>query len=145
MHYYKDLGNGNLQEIIGGEIPADAIVSAEPIVMPAPVVVEPEPYIPTAEEIAAQTKQQLIWTVQNHLDAAARALGYDDIKTAVTYADEPAVLKFQTEGKAFRAWRSLVWAACYAILDDVLAGERLPPTIDELLAELPVLGANDGG
>ncbi|RIY41936.1 hypothetical protein [Neopusillimonas maritima] len=89
----------------------------------------------TPKEIEAAKKA----IVQRHMDEAARALGYDDIKSAVTYAEEPAVPKFQAEGRAFRAWRSLVWAACYAILDDVNAGNRGVPTDAELIAELPEL------
>jgi hypothetical protein len=94
-------------------------------------------------EIAAKEqtkiKRTLTDAVQRHLDATAQAAGYDDIKSAVTYADEPAVLKFQQEGQRFRAWRSLVWAACYAMLAAVMAGTRTVPTVDELLAELPAL------
>jgi len=77
--------------------------------------------------------------VQSILDAPAQSLGYDDIKTACTYADEPAVPLFQKQGIAFRAWRSLVWAKCYSILGEVEAKTRQEPTIPELLAELPPL------
>lgn len=77
--------------------------------------------------------------VQAHLDAAAFAAGYDNIQTAVSYADEPAVAKFQNEGLAFRAWRSLVWAHCYAVLAEVQAAARPVPTEAELVAELPDL------
>lgn len=80
-------------------------------------------------------------TIQKHMDAAARALGYDDVKTAVTYADEPAVAKFQAEGQALRAWRSMVWEKCYEILADVEAGVREVPDDAELLRELPELPA----
>ena len=109
----------------------------------APVTIDAGPLwdwheiVPTPADIAHQVQRMLISAVHNHLDAAARSAGYDDIKSAVTYADEPAVPKFQAEGQRFRAWRSLVWAACYAMLDDVLAGTRTVPTVDELLAELP--------
>lgn len=91
--------------------------------------------IPTDEQIRAAT----VALVQAHLDAAARELRYDSIESAITYADEPVVPKFQAEGQAFRTWRSLVWAKCYAILDEVNAGTRAIPTDDELIAALPVL------
>ena len=96
-------------------------------------------YVPvkTPEQITAE----LTAAVQSHLDSAARAAGYDDIKAACTYADEPAVPQFQAEGQAFRAWRSLVWAKCYEIMADVLARSRAVPTADELIGELPKLGA----
>ncbi len=77
--------------------------------------------------------------VQKHMDALAVAAGYDDIKTAVTYAEEPAVTKFQQEGQAFRAWRSLCWAYCYEQLAAVQANQRPQPTVEELLGELPTL------
>lgn len=110
-----------------------------PVMIDAGPMYEWREVIPTPADIAAETQRAFVAAVQNHLDAAARQYGYDDIKSAVTYAEEPAVPKFQAEGKAFRAWRSLTWAACYAILADVLAGTRSVPTADELLAELPAL------
>lgn len=88
---------------------------------------------------SAQIQRELTDAVQNHLDNEARKLGYDDIKSAVTYADEPAVAKFQAEGQAFRAWRSLVWAYCYQALADVIDGKRAVPTTEALIAELPAL------
>lgn len=95
----------------------------------------PPPPAPTAEQIRADR----VAAVYAHLNTAAQALGYDDIRAAVTYADEPAVPKFQAEGRAFRAWRSLVWAHCYQVLDDVQAGRRPIPTAADLIAELPAL------
>lgn len=82
--------------------------------------------------------------VQKRLDSHAAAMGYGDpnrpevspILHAITYADEPAVPKFQAEGRALREWRSLYWAACWPILEAVRAGERGVPSPDELLAEL---------
>lgn len=94
-----------------------------------------DPPLPTAEQIIAA----LTASVQSHMDSQARALNYDDIKTAVTYADEPVVQKFQAEGQAMRAWRSLCWVHCYAVIDAVTAGDRAIPTAEELIAELPPL------
>ena len=100
-----------------------------------PVVETPsEPVPPTAEE-----RLKLFQTaVQQSLDDRAKLAGYDGILSAITYAEEPSVPKFQAEGIAFRAWRSVVWAACYDILASVQAGEREEPTLDALLVELPV-------
>lgn len=88
----------------------------------------------------AQTIERLKALVQAHLDATARAYGYNEIASVVTYADEPSAPKFQAEGLAFRAWRSKVWAACLAEAQDIQAGNRLAPSEDELLASLPALG-----
>lgn len=71
--------------------------------------------------------------VQAHLDATSQAWGYDDIFTAVTYADEPEDPQFQAEGRALRKWRSKVWRACYA---------STATTVDGLLADLPPVPAN---
>ena len=49
------------------------------------------------------------------------------------------IIKFAKEAEAFKAWRSQVWTICYAVLDDVLAGNRTMPTKEELIAELPEL------
>lgn len=97
--------------------------------------VEPIP----REEFADTLQRAVGEAVQSHLDASARARGYESIYTCATYADEPAVARFQAEGQAARAWRSLVWAACYAALDDVLAGRREPLTPSQMVAELPPL------
>ena len=97
----------------------------------------------TAATKAAAAKAELQSTfeaqVQSHLDAAAKAGGYDNIMTAVSYADEPSVAKFQADGKAFRAWRSQVWAYAYQALADVNAGTRETPTLEAFIAELPPL------
>ncbi|MGP3698793.1 hypothetical protein [Rhodobacter sp. NSM] len=90
---------------------------------------------PGPEEILAGVAR----AVRAHLDAAARALRYDSIASAVSYADEPAVPQYQAEGRAFRSWRSLVWERCYELLAEVEAGTRAPMTAEAVIAELPVL------
>lgn len=93
------------------------------------------------EQIAAVRMKQCEQAVQSMLDAEAIAAGYDSIHTAVTYADEPAVPKFQQDGIALRTRRSLVWAKCYEVMGAVAAGTRTLPTVDELMAELPAAPA----
>lgn len=89
----------------------------------------------------SQEEQQKALTnaVQSHMDEVAQTKGYDNLLSAVTYAEELAVPIFQAEGIAFRAWRSAVWAYCYAQLAAVLNGERETPTVEDLIAELPPL------
>lgn len=93
------------------------------------------PLTPTVEDVAASIAAD----VQLHLDSAAREAGYDDIRSAVSYADEPAVPAFQADGRAFREWRSLVWARCFALLGEVKAGSRPPMVARDVIAELPPL------
>ena len=112
----------------------------EPSARPEPEVpgieqpATPEPHEPTLEERAAALRDG----VQKHLDSTAAAYGFDDIRTAVTYAEEPAVPRFQAQGRAFRAWRSLVWDFCYSLQDKVTAGQAEEPTLEQLLPMLPV-------
>lgn len=90
-----------------------------------------------SEAQAAERIAQIRANIQHHLDAQAQSMGYDDIKNAVTYADEPAVPKFQQEGIALRAWRSLVWDKGYEVLNACKVGERPAPTWPDLRDELP--------
>lgn len=76
--------------------------------------------------------------IQFELDKEAQLFGYDNIHTAVTYANETSVAKFSTDGKSFRKWRSLVWVYCYDILSQYEVGDIPAPTIDEMIAGMPV-------
>ncbi|WP_296262012.1 MULTISPECIES: hypothetical protein [unclassified Pseudomonas] len=90
---------------------------------------------PSAEALQAIFEQ----AVQAELDSSAKAWGYDNLFTAISYADEPAVPRFQADGQAFRRWRSLVWDYAHTELNAVLAGEKPPPDLDTFLAGLPAL------
>lgn len=128
-HYKKPDGSVWAFELDGSQ---DELITAdmEPCELPVPVVP-----VPTEAEI----KTALIGAVQAHLDAGAQALGYDDIKTAATYAGEAAVPRFQSQGRALRAWRSYCWDHCQTVMDAVTAGERPIPTEAGLIGELPLL------
>lgn len=76
---------------------------------------------------------------QQIMDTQARQLGYDDIRTAVTYADEPVVPRFQAEGIAFRKWRSEVWGLAYMHLDQLTSAGVPVPKFSELLPLIPDL------
>lgn len=140
---------------IHAAIPADAVIISEALFAevvtnrPAakrlaagpdglPVLVDLPP--PTEQQVIAQYTS----AVQNWMDTTAKQFGYDDIGTAVTYAEEPAVPKFQLEGRAFRAWRSACWDFCYTQLSAVKNGARGMPTPQELIAELPALELANG-
>ena len=90
-----------------------------------------------AELTLDQRKVLLVAAVDLHLDGQAQALGYSSIQTAVSYAEEEVVPKFQLEGRALRRWRSLVYAACYELLAAFEAGDIAEPTVSALIEELP--------
>ncbi|MGG7604625.1 hypothetical protein [Massilia sp. BKSP1R2A-1] len=121
-------------DLVGGAIGDDYDGEAGTAQPPAP------PVPSEAETIVAYMD-----AVQQHMDATARAFGYDDLISVVTYAEEPAVARYQAEGQAFRAWRSACWANCEAMLAAVKTGTRPAPTHEELIAELPELGIEYSG
>lgn len=152
MLYAASTGGFYTPEIHGANIPPDAVEVTDSIyaallsgqaegkvIVPdgsgSPVLQDRPP--PSVDEI----KTLKIKVVQQFIDEKAQSLGYDNIYTAVTYADEPAVPKFQAEGRALRAWRSLVWAKANEILAAVTAGTQDVPTDDELIGALPAFTA----
>lgn len=96
---------------------------------------------PTVQELQAQAQNQLTAAVQHVLDSKAQELNYDSCLSVCSYIDT-GVPKFDAEGRAFRTWRSAVWAKGYEILAQVQAGQRAIPTEAELIAELPQLVIN---
>ena len=93
---------------------------------------------PPKEWMEAELQKQLTDAVQHVLDSKAQELNYDSCLSVCTYVDT-GIPKYDDEGRAFRAWRSAVWAKGYEILAQVQAGERDIPTEEELLAMLPEL------
>lgn len=89
--------------------------------------------------VAEDIIKSITASLQHHLDEKAEEYGYDNIYTAVSYADEPSVSEFQIEGKAFREWRSLFWLESNRIKSEVLNGTRTMPSLEDLIAELPKL------
>ena len=76
--------------------------------------------------------------IQRLLDSFAQTRNYDGILSAATYATS-TVPKFAAEGQYAVEARDSTWAGAYAILDAVLVGVRPMPSIEEVIAELPVL------
>ena len=149
MFYSKTTGGFYTAEIHGDNIPADAVEITEAehaaliegqskgqrIVADTngrPILQDPPP--PSPEQIVAQYTA----AVQKRLDDFARTRGYDGILSAATYATS-TVPKFKAEGQYAVEARDATWAKCYEVLAAVEAGSHPMPTLDELLAELPVL------
>jgi hypothetical protein len=93
---------------------------------------------PTPEEELAALQKAFTDAIQARLDSFAQTRGYDGIVSACTYATDPHPV-FAAEGQYAVEARSATWAAAYAILGAVLAGERPMPTLDEVFTELPRL------
>lgn len=149
MFYAKSTGGFYDTAIHGDNIPADAveITKEEHLALidgqshgkliqadasGRPILVDPPP--PTSEQIISL----YTGSVQQRLDTFARTHNYDGILSAATYATSQ-VPKFKAEGQYAVEARDATWAKCYEVLAAVEAGSRPMPTLDELLAELPVL------
>lgn len=111
------------------------------------IPVEPEPELPKPPPDPSKVNEpppptnpvdSLTVGIQGYMDAMARSLRYDDLKTAVGYRGDPNP-KFAAEAETFFLWRSAVWTACYAYLALVQAGQKPFPTLEEAIAMLPVL------
>ena len=104
----------------------------EQFVPPAPEPIRPD-----------QLLAQIVQATQTRLDAFAQGRNYDGILSACSYATS-TVPKFQAEGQYCVQARDATWAALYAILAQVQAGERLPPqSYADLQAQLPILAWPD--
>ncbi len=92
---------------------------------------------PDALPLPPPTTWLCIAATRQMLEDKARELKYDSMLAAVTYAEESTVSKYQTEGRALRAWRSNVWEKCYEIVADIDGSVRSQPTVADFLTELP--------
>lgn len=70
--------------------------------------------------------------------ATAHARDYASAESIAGYVNS-TVPAWAAEGQAFVAWRDAVWIYAFTELDRVTNGEREQPTIDDLIAELPVI------
>lgn len=85
-----------------------------------------------------QRKAVLLAAVDAHLNAAAKAKGYDSILSASLRAALPTS-PFHAEGVAFGTWMDAVYAQCYQVLAQVQANEIAEPDEAQLIAMLPAL------
>lgn len=72
-----------------------------------------------------------------HIDAVAQADRWDSRITCALRASYPN--PWQVKGIAFGTWMDTCYALAYQIMADVQAQTRTLPTIDEFIAEMPVM------
>ena len=88
----------------------------------------------TIEEI----KLSFIQAIQGLLDTTSQSRGYDGIVSLCSYATSTDPV-FGTEGRAGVVWRDAVWKRGNEIITLVESGGMEMPTIEWVLAELPVM------
>ena len=76
--------------------------------------------------------------IQAHVDATATARGYADGVALAGYSTS-AIPAWSAEAQTFIAWRDSVWIYAYTELAKVQGGQRTTPTVEALVAELPVV------
>lgn len=89
---------------------------------------------PTAAEIKEAARVAVSALVQE----TARARAYDGAESCASYVASTNAT-WAAEAHVFVAWRDAVWSSVYATLTAVEAGKEPPPTIEALLAGLPVI------
>ena len=85
---------------------------------------------PSADDYAA--------AIQRHVDATAKARGYADGVGLAGYSTS-TIPTWAAEAQTFIAWRDSVWIYAYTELAKVQGGQRTTPTVEALVAELPVV------
>ena len=89
-------------------------------------------------EAAATIQAEMVSHIDNLVEETAQSKDYKNAASLAGYKDS-TVAAWAAEASAFIDWRDDVWVAAYAILSDVLAGEREIPTPAEMLAEMPAI------
>lgn len=112
--------------------------------------VTPVPELQMAVEFEVSTKPgvsaQDIWmrrrsaAVQTLLDSEAVAHGYDNIVSAVSYANSGHPV-FGPEGQAFLSWRDECWQKLFDVMNTAFGSGAPAPTEAEVVAAMPVFGA----
>ncbi|MGG7581042.1 hypothetical protein [Rhizobium sp. Nf11,1] len=105
--------------------------------------------IPTEEEqeeilaeyeafLSAPTIADYQTAIQEMVDETARGKQFNDGVTLASYANSTNP-EWAGQALAFIAWRDQVWLYAYAELEKVQSGEREQPTVEQIIAELPLI------
>ena len=137
---YLELALQNLRPDVAWVLPGDQILAnvrwPAGVVPPTQAEVDAEVARIALERTQSRQQSALSAAIQSHIDAPAKAWGYDDARSAVSYVGDPFPA-FNAEGVAIMNFRSACWATSREVKEAVLAGERGMPTVSEMLALLP--------
>ena len=100
------------------------------------IVDEAQVLLAEAEKKALQVEYTN--ALETYMDSKAQERGYDTRYTASLRVNS-TVEKFRLEGQAYIDWMDNCYALGYQIMDEVQAGTRPLPSVEEFLAELPEL------
>lgn len=97
---------------------------------------DPTPDVPLIE--------QFRWGIQMHVDSVAYQKQYDNGISCASYVNSTNQ-EWAAQAQCFIAWRDAVWSYAFVELDKVQNGQRPLPSIEEFIAELPVIEWPSGG
>ena len=98
--------------------------------IPSGYALTPPP--PTVQEQVAQLEID----VQLYIDSKARAKGYDNANSCISYLNSGNAT-WKADAAAMNTWRDAVWTFCYNSAGSISVGTVPVPTKDQLLAALP--------
>ena len=91
---------------------------------------QPEPEPPTIEDCQA--------AIETHVESVARSRDYSSSVSLASYYNS-TIEPWAGEAQAFVPWRDAVWIYAFAELEKVQTGQREQPTVEDFIAELPVI------
>jgi len=86
-------------------------------------------------EMMANADKELTAGLNAYIDGVAQMYRYDDMKSARSYAGFENA--FQAQALRLAQWSTDCWVKAGEIEQEVLAGSRDMPTLDEVIAEFP--------
>ena len=89
------------------------------------------------QEQIAEVISRYRTAIQSMIDQTASERQYDSGANLASYVNS-TIPQWASEATAFVAWRDQVWAYALAELDKVQNGDRVQPSVEDFLTELPV-------
>lgn len=129
-------GDYSIQTVVFPPVPEGYLATSQSI-----IVVDG---VPTAEYVLEELLtpspgiDDYRLAIDLHVNATARSRDYNDAATLAGYAAS-TVPPWAVDASAFVAWRDAVWVHTFTELDKVQHGQRPQPSVEDFIAELPVI------
>lgn len=133
------ISGGRIVEVFGHDVAgmADKLhASVLATLVDVPDTAVPGDWLDGPPPAAAPTIDDYTLALQEHIEAVARARGYDGALALASYKDSTQA-GWAAEASVFIAWRDAVWLAAYATMAAVQGGQQAAPTIEGLIGGLP--------
>lgn len=98
--------------------------------------------VPSAQDAIVAKIKALEEKVQEHLDAQARSMNFDNILSGISNASLSPGEYRQEDGAALLLWRARTWKKCAEVRDSFIAGQSPEPSWEDLRVYLPTYPIN---